>query len=78
MGKRMEIADTFTGATATHNSPVAVSFGALDLQADFPVTVLLGSEKAMDLIGSQDGYEAVLILLDRSIVKTDGAVFKEN
>ena len=36
---RMEIADTFTGATATHNSPVAVSFGALDLQADFPVKV---------------------------------------
>ena len=36
---RMEIADAFTGATAVHNSPVAVTFGALDLQADFPVKV---------------------------------------
>ena len=40
--------------------------------------LLLGSEQAMELIGSQDGYEAVFILQDRSIVKTGGADFKEN
>ena len=37
--------------------------------------LLLGSEKAMELIGSQDGYEAVFILQDRSILKTDNALF---
>jgi len=36
---RAEIADAFTGASATHNSPVTVAFGTLDLQADFPVKV---------------------------------------
>ena len=37
--------------------------------------LLLGSGKAMELIGSQDGYEAVFILQDRSILKTDNALF---
>ncbi|MBR4142190.1 MAG: FAD:protein FMN transferase, partial [Firmicutes bacterium] len=37
--------------------------------------LLLGSEKAMELIGSQDGYEAVLILQDRSILQTENAFF---
>ncbi len=36
---RILIVDKVTGSTYTHNSPVAVSFGALDLQADFPVKV---------------------------------------
>ena len=36
---RMEIADKFTGPDAAHNSPVTVTFAALDLQADFPIKV---------------------------------------
>ena len=30
---------------------------------------------AMELIGSQDGYEAVFILQDRNILKTENALF---
>ena len=36
---RILIVDKVTGSTYTHNSPVTVSFGALDLQADFPIMV---------------------------------------
>ena len=39
--------------------------------------LLLGSEKGMTLIQSFEDYEAVFILQDGSIVKTDGADFKE-
>ena len=37
--------------------------------------LLLGSERGMALIDSQEGYEAVFILQDGSIIKTDGADF---
>lgn len=40
--------------------------------------LLFGSEAAMTLIETQEGYEAVLILQDGTILKTDGAEFKEN
>lgn len=39
--------------------------------------LLLGSERGMELIDSQEGYEAVFILQDGSIIKTDGADFTE-
>ena len=36
---RMQIVDKVEGSTYTHNGPVSVSFGALDLQSDFPIKV---------------------------------------
>lgn len=35
----MEIIDKIEGSTYTYNDPVSVSFGALDLQTDFPIKV---------------------------------------
>ena len=40
--------------------------------------LLLGSEKGMDLIETQEGYEAVFILQDRTILTSSGAVFTAN
>ncbi len=39
--------------------------------------LLFGSERALSLIEGQEGYEAVFILQDGSILKTDGAEFTE-
>ena len=39
---KVELVDPVTGTSVMHASPVAVSFGALDLKADFPVQVWRG------------------------------------
>ena len=54
---RMEIADKFTGPDAAHNSPVTVTFAALDLQADFPIKVWKNEGEAItnDTL-NVDGY----------------------
>ena len=36
---KVRIVDTVTGSSLTENTPATVTFGALDLQADFPVKV---------------------------------------